>query len=499
MLMVHRSKSNKSKKDLTKTNQYHNGENCSKCKKTVSELLNRIYFRTNANHKFTIGVYPEDFKHTKYYSKLKSIFKALQNHRGHKNFVRVKNLPRCDYFVLNPPFILEFDESQHFTLPRKKALRMYPKELKTGFSIKKWIEICDEVEAKDNDPIYRDEQRAWYDTLRDFLPAVKKIEPTIRINWKEYNWCELNPDSESDIRLFKQIISDKTNSWDLSFHIDSNPELARIIIAGDWKGEQSEAKNLLSYITAKWPKNYKVKCITTCGGFIQFDWPQNITRSEIGENWNPKNSNVELLLEAAKNTINTVLTRALKRKLSKITDYITIGIDSKKEKISTTENYIGDLHIELVFLYDLRSEQEYWTGKSYPTSTQEHGLVRIRDLRSHFLKLENLGKVMILGCHDLTIFNPRSHHAEGRRKEINDTFLKLAIKEKPDVVLHHPHTTDSHKTWIAAWKCIEKILPNRPYLGSGRYYRPKDKQRSDLYEVLQKTKLGNTIDCIVQI
>ncbi len=31
---------------------------------------------------------------------------------------------------------------------------------------------CDRVHARDNEPCYRDEQRAWYDTLRDILPVA---------------------------------------------------------------------------------------------------------------------------------------------------------------------------------------------------------------------------------------------------------------------------------------------------------------------------------------
>jgi len=48
---------------------------------------------------------------------------------------------------------------------------------------------------------------------------------------------------------------------------------------------------------------------------------------------------------------------------------------------------------------------------------------------------------MVLGCHDLAIFNPRSKNAKGWRKRINEEFKELARREKPIYVLHHPHTT----------------------------------------------------------
>jgi hypothetical protein len=50
-----------------------------------------------------------------------------------------------------------------------------------GFDKRKWIELCDQINAHDNYPLFRDEQRAWYDTLRDFLPTIKPLLPTVRL------------------------------------------------------------------------------------------------------------------------------------------------------------------------------------------------------------------------------------------------------------------------------------------------------------------------------
>lgn len=125
-----------------------------------------------------------------------------------------------------------------------------------------------------------------------------------------------------------------------------------------------------------------------------------------------------------------VLDEDLCRKYREVTDYITLGIDSFKEKISTRQDYIGQLHAELVFLKDLRSGRLFKTGKSYPTSGQESGLVKIVDLKTHFMGLPP-GKVLVLGCHDLNVFNPRSKNAKGWRKEVNRAFRELAQEEKP--------------------------------------------------------------------
>ena len=235
---------------------------------------------------------------------------------------------------------------------------------------------------------------------------------------------------------------------------EPNPLLARIIIAGKWDGDISEAKKLLKDVYKKWPKEEKVKFFITCGGFIQFEWPRYITRRDIVDNKYPDDKVVKTLVAEAENCAKFVLSDGLSEKLKEVTDYLTLGIDSYKEKISTTQNYIKQLHVELVFLIDLRNDKFYWTGKSYPTPNQQNGLIIISDLKTHFFDLYDVGKTMILGCHDLTIFNPRSKNAKGWRKKVNEEFRELAKKEQPICVLQHPHTTVKVRTWLNAWSLV---------------------------------------------
>lgn len=282
---------------------------------------------------------------------------------------------------------------------------------------------------------------------------------------------------------------------------EDNPFLARIIIADEWKGNLEEAKKLLEDIYEKWPKGKRVKFIITCGGFIQFDWPKSISKADIGDNKNPNNKIVDTLIEEAEKCSRNVLSNGLDEKLRELTDYITLGVDSFEEKISTTQNYITQLHIELVFLVDLRNNKFYWTGKSYPTTRQQNGLVRISNLKTHFFDLEDAGKLMILGCHDLSIFNPRSKNAKGWRKEVNEGFIELAKKEKPICVLQHPHTTVKKRTWHNAWSHLRKILPSvEQYAGAGRYCEPNRKKAEwdALNDILGSTKYGNAVDFVVQ-
>lgn len=474
---------------------YHD-ERCPKCKETVKRLLEKIYGKVEQNYKFEIGTYPEDFKNTPYYDKLKEIYEALQSHRGFKEFVKSKTLPDCDFFVLNQGFIVEFDETQHFTEPRRIALENYPEKLELGFDRERWIELCKRIKAKDNDPPYRDEQRAWYDTLRDFLPTIKGSKPTVRLFAKDYVWCSFDPNNSSDVKRFENILKGASESWEIEVIEEQNPSIARVIIAGEWEGNPIEAKQLLEDICEKWPKGRKVEFLITCGGFIQFDWLAGIFRTDIGDNKNPNEDAVNKLVEEAKKCAKSVLCDSLVGKLRGLADYITLGIDSHKEKISTTQNYINQPHIELVFLKDLRQDNLYWTGKSYPTSAQQNSLVRIANLETHFFDLD-IGKVMILGCHDLSIFNPRSKNAKGWRKKTNKEFRKLTKQENPKIVLQHPHTTDSILTWAAAWSGLKRELPNvKRYASAGRYYNPEG-ARSKLDVVLEKTKYCDTIDFIV--
>lgn len=207
----------------TETKKTHN-ERCPRCKESVKALLEKIYGKVESNYKLYKGVSPEDFRDTAYYKTLEEIYKTLQIYRGHKKFTNVKTLPRCDFFLPDQRFIVEFDESQHFTTARLKAFEKYPANFRPGFNIQRWIELCKNINARDNNPIYRDEQRAWYDTLRDFMPALEGLLPTVRIYSKDIQWCALSPQKSDDVTKFKNLIENKRrdSSWVATVVLQSN-------------------------------------------------------------------------------------------------------------------------------------------------------------------------------------------------------------------------------------------------------------------------------------
>ncbi|MGD0237568.1 MAG: nitrilase-related carbon-nitrogen hydrolase [Syntrophorhabdales bacterium] len=193
---------------ITRAGGSKHSERCPECKEAIEKLLGKVYGTVKRNHRFDVGTHPDDFKGAPFYEALTSIFTALQDYRGFKKFVKVAKLPHCDFFIRSPGFILEFDESQHFTKPRAIALERYPANLNLGFDRKRWLNHCLELNSKDDDPPFRDEQRAWYDTLRDFCGLVLGI-PTVRILPEEAQWCKFNVNAQEDISRFEGIIERK--------------------------------------------------------------------------------------------------------------------------------------------------------------------------------------------------------------------------------------------------------------------------------------------------
>jgi hypothetical protein len=182
---------------------------CRACKERVRELLTAIYGECRVNHSFPWPTQPELYANTPIGNPLAQIRTALGDLRGHRDFIRSAQVPPCDYLVSDPPFILEFDESQHFTRPRRVTLALYPDNFNSGFSLSNWQELCRQIDAQDDQPFDRDERRAWYDTLRDLVPMVHGFKPTVRLYAGEFAWCSLDARSPRDMETFRTLIRDR--------------------------------------------------------------------------------------------------------------------------------------------------------------------------------------------------------------------------------------------------------------------------------------------------
>jgi hypothetical protein len=183
----------------------HN-ERCRDCKQSVRNLLAASFGTVEVNWDLCLPCNMGDYKDTLQNDVLGKIYEALQTHRGFCHFVKSKKLPRVNFFIPSRSLIVEFDETQHFTKPRDIALGLYPSGLRFCFSVEKWRALCRKLNKRDNDPPYRDEQRAWYDTLRDFAPLLSGGGQVARLYSRDFVWCSLNPANRSHLDKFRTYL-----------------------------------------------------------------------------------------------------------------------------------------------------------------------------------------------------------------------------------------------------------------------------------------------------
>lgn len=114
------------------------------------------------------------------------IAEALHEHRGAQEFFKRGTRLIADFFVEALNLVIEYDERQHFTRPRRITLDHYPSDLAVGFSVAEWQQACDQTRAVDSDA-KRDETRAFYDTVRDF-EIIRHGLKIIRIRHGAVDW-----------------------------------------------------------------------------------------------------------------------------------------------------------------------------------------------------------------------------------------------------------------------------------------------------------------------
>lgn len=181
---------------------------CKACKSSVEALLTRLYGEVHPGWSSRWPCRVEDVRSLSSGPELEAIHALLVAHRGHAGFVRARRLPGCDFYVsADPGFLVEYDEEQHFTAPRALTLRMIPPGHALGFDRARWEARSVALNKRDNDPPFRDEQRAWYDLLRDVLPAAHGLGPTSRLLDREVAFCELDQKNAADLATFKKMLN----------------------------------------------------------------------------------------------------------------------------------------------------------------------------------------------------------------------------------------------------------------------------------------------------
>lgn len=158
---------------------------------------------------------------------LNEIYETLVPICGRKCFSTPGYPLACDFFAPSKNLIIEYDERQHFTIQRAESLSCYPSDLYVGFDIGKWRKSCESIRAVDTDPIYRDEQRAFYDSTRDILAARNGIT-LIRLKHGDVDWNASNSQYELD-RLLSRYIENHPSADPSSGIRDVNREITGIL------------------------------------------------------------------------------------------------------------------------------------------------------------------------------------------------------------------------------------------------------------------------------
>jgi hypothetical protein len=209
----------------------------------------------------------------------------------------------------------------------------------------------------------------------------------------------------------------------------------------------------------------------------------------------------ELPLRAyAEDALDELLAPALVAAVADVASFLTLGIDVHGS---------NGIHAEFVATVDLaasaarRTPVATWTGKSYPADGQENTLVHIVDVASHCQVIGG-DRVLVLGCHDLSVYNPRgaANLSAGSYRSRRALEVREEVRGfEPTVVLHHPHGTDTARTWALSWSALRTALPSaRTFASAIRHKNPwASSERQPLDQVLRDTRSADdaTIDVVV--
>ena len=122
---------------------------------------------------------------------LQVIFDALGGIRADQAAKGTQSLPG-DFIHQPTGTLIEIDEFQHFTSFRRQALMLYPSDTPLGYSLTRYLELCDEWSPRADryrhgrravgfGPSGRPRQRAYNDSLRDITAPAMGRPPIVRV------------------------------------------------------------------------------------------------------------------------------------------------------------------------------------------------------------------------------------------------------------------------------------------------------------------------------
>lgn len=238
----------------------------------------------------------------------------------------------------------------------------------------------------------------------------------------------------------------------------------------------------------------------TPGGFIQARMPDYYSGRR---SWASRPCDFQSLVPSAEEALREVIDEDLRAKLAKRSRFLTVGVDlvpKGQAKVVRSRRARGGTNTlatraELVGVLDLDEGAVIrWTGKSYPVpGKEERVLVQEPCLESHLLCVAGQ-RVLVLGCHDLNVFNGRGRPVAIARQKRRQKMNAIAHQFNPTMVLHHPHQTDSPITWRQGWNGLRQCLRfDGPYASGIAYFPHAWKARCSLEAVLAATKSGDDV------
>jgi hypothetical protein len=269
------------------------------------------------------------------------------------------------------------------------------------------------------------------------------------------------------------------------------PAIARVVVNGKAALDPRYALRCIGDVfQAMREAKERADIVITPGGFIELDLRAKV----LPLGWNTPTSALADVSKHAEAALQPFL--AGLKHLDATADFLTLGVDCMLKHPDwdyPMAELVATIEMDATTIIG-------WTGKSYPTSTQEENLLHVTDLDSH---LQTVGKwrCLVLGCHDLNMLSPRSvanRDAKSRRGRRADDLICRAKAFIPEVVLQHPHTTDTPNIWMGGWAGVKRMLKPTAYASGICYYNPATpkRRRADLDEVLSRTRVGNVSDYV---
>ena len=260
--------------------------------------------------------------------------------------------------------------------------------------------------------------------------------------------------------------------------------IGRIVCHGGVPGHDHKAarKAITSSVSA-----LKTPVVMTPGGFVHFDMDYNGTKG-----WHAESADFYDVAEAARKFMESkLLTPGTKSKIEAHSLTVTIGIDAfcNGKKIA-----------ELVLVRS--KDGTHPTGKSFPRTDEENELV-LAPVGTHYIRVNGV-KTVVLGCHDLNVWSGRS--AANTSTTSNRYHRRMHMKEravgwKPQMVLHHPHATDTDKTWAAGWGGVKRELAPLRYASGLGYYNEYGRKVQGFRQPLDKVRAAHNsgpIDNVIE-